>query len=58
MGLDDVIGHGALFGFGLISGLSGQGLDLFGFAFGDDLGAVYKVNAAVIELDHDDFLLK
>ena len=35
----------------------GEGLDLFGFAFGDDLGAVYKIHAAVIELDHDELLL-
>ena len=34
--------------------VAGEGLDLFGFAFGDDLGAVYEVYAAVIELDHDD----
>jgi hypothetical protein len=34
-----------------------QGFDLFGFALGDDLGAVYKVHAAVIELDQVNLLL-
>ncbi len=57
MGLDDAVGHGALFGFRLVRLFAGEGLDLFGFAFGDDLGAVDKINAAVIEFDHDDFLL-
>ena len=56
MGLDDAVGHGALFGFRLVGRFAGEDTDFFGFAFGDDLSAVYQVYAAVIKLDHAGFL--
>ena len=57
VGLDDAVGHGALFGFGFFGRPAGEGPDLFGFAFGDEVGALYQIDAAVIELDHACFLL-
>ena len=35
-----------------VRGFAGQGLNLRAFALGDKLGAVYQINAAIIESDH------